>query len=436
MLSAGLPTLKAQEFRPHVGLIVSAFGESAAPTALDLVGATSRFVWGEQLTDKLKMPTSTRLLADAILLDATAPSRFSNELFRCLSLGKAIRRLSDATMPTGVRWSALPIILLVENEAVLSTLLSYGLSDRVTAFPKSRGWSMLYDFIVKTALEFSLALVSQMQSLGWELHYHRGRWLRVKAKLPGLKGGYRRAFESDFYDGASDRWLRAKPGAVKRQLSMAGFDETMTLQDVLYLQSLIIDPHVTETALQRLLEEAPYLLRAARLELVAKPRFVRESTGDVKYPDVIIHPALQNDIGITELKLPRAQLVARRGKLIYQSAGITAGIAQLQDYAEIAVNPSHASQMQAIFEQPIEVSSRSLIIGMSAGVDPDALEKVRSKLDGVELKTWDSVLDDAVERYAGRRGNRPEVPDDSDEWLFLSASIDTANPRARIADRG
>jgi hypothetical protein len=185
---------------------------------------------------------------------------------------------------------------------------------------------------------------------------------------------------------------------------MAGFDETMTLQDILYLQSLIVNPHITEPALQQLVEEAPYLLKAARLELMAKPKFVMESTGDVKYPDVVLYPALEKSIGITELKLPTAKLVARRGKLIYQSAAFTEGVAQVRDYAEIAVDPSHASQMEALFRQPVGVSSRSLIIGMSAGVDPEALDKIRSYIDDVEVRTWDSVLGDAVERYS-RRGD-------------------------------
>jgi hypothetical protein len=174
----------------------------------------------------------------------------------------------------------------------------------------------------------------------------------------------------------------------------------MTLQDVLYLQSLILDPNVTEPALQRLVEEAPYLLRAARHELMAKPRFVAEATGDVKYPDVILDPVVSDEISITEIKLPKARLVARRGKLVYQAADVTEGVAQVRDYAEIAVNPSHVSQMEALFDRPVTVSSRSLIIGMSAGLDPSALEKIRSYIDDVDVRTWDSILGDAVERYS------------------------------------
>ena len=307
-------------------------------------------------------------------------------------------------MPTGVRWSAIPIALLVESDMLLSSISIDGLGDRIVPIAKSRGWASVYNSISKKALDFSLELVEQMRALGWELRYCRGRWVRVRARRPRLKGGFRAAFESELYDGAADQWLHTRSRVAKRQLAMAGFDETMTLQDILYLQSLIVNPHITEPALQQLVEEAPYLLKAARLELMAKPKFVMESTGDVKYPDVVLYPALEKSIGITELKLPTAKLVARRGKLIYQSAAFTEGVAQVRDYAEIAVDPSHASQMEALFRQPVGVSSRSLIIGMSAGVDPEALDKIRSYIDDVEVRTWDSVLGDAVERYS-RRGD-------------------------------
>jgi hypothetical protein len=148
------------------------------------------------------------------------------------------------------------------------------------------------------------------------------------------------------------------------------------------------------------------------LELVAKPRLIRESTGDVKYPDVVVHRASEEAIGITELKLPRAKLVARRGKLIYQTAAVTAGVAQVHEYAEIAVDASHASQMTALFGRPVPVTTKSLVIGMSAGVDPDELNKIRSQINGVDLQTWDSAVADAMALYS-RNGSGEGVPYDA-----------------------
>jgi hypothetical protein len=197
----------------------------------------------------------------------------------------------------------------------------------------------------------------------------------------------------------SDQWLKERSVVAKRRLAVAAFDATMTLQDALYLQHLIVDPNVTEPALQRLIEEAPYLLQAARLELIARPAFINESTGDAKYPDLVHHPALKDSIAITELKLPRATLVARRGKLVYQSAGITEGLAQVREYAEIAVDPSHRSQMQALFGEPVSVSMRTLIIGRAAGINPDHLDRVRSYIDDVDVRTWDELLAQVVSRY-------------------------------------
>jgi hypothetical protein len=409
-LSQTVRALGDARLRPHVSLIVTAFGSSDATSGLNLMGATSTFAWGERIADQIKYGALGRLTADAIVVDSSMNVLDGSALSRCISLANAIRRLSGATMPTGVRWSAIPIVLLVSNEAITSLMPRQGWGNKITVIAKSQGWSTVYDRIVKAALAFSLELVEQMRSLGWELHYVRGRWIRVRAKRPSTKGGYRQSFESELYDGTADQWLRARSDALKRQLSMVGFDETVTLHDVLHLRRLIIDPDVTEPALQRLIEEAPYLLRAARMELIAKPRFVQESTGDEKYPDVVIHPPLEPAIAIAELKLPGARLIARRGKLIYQSAEVTAGVAQVREYAEVAVDPSHSSQMQALFGQPVAVSARSLVIGMSAGIDPDELNKVRSYIDDVDVRTWDSILDEAVTRYSRPAGEtRPDL---------------------------
>lgn len=330
--------------RPHVSLVVSAFDDSDATLALKLLGATTTFIQGEHLIDTLRLGGSSRLTADAIVIDSTTNPLQGEDIGRSIGLGTAVRRLSDATMRTGVRWSALPIIVIVTNAAFEYELRSYGLGDRIVPCAKDLGWPRVYDRIAHEVLEFSLEVVRQMRELGWDLGYHRGRWIRLRAKLPQRRGGHRRDFESEYYDGTADQWLREKSVVAKRRLAMAAFDATMTLQDALYLQSLIVDPGVTEPALQRLIEEAPYLLQSARLELIAKPTFIQESTGNVKSPDLVYHPVFRDSIDITELKLPRATLVAHRGKLVYQSAEITAGAAQVREYAEIAVDTSHRSR--------------------------------------------------------------------------------------------
>lgn len=393
--------------RPHLSLIVTAFGSTSAPSALELLGATTRFVWGESIISSLRLGASSRLVADAIVIDATSKSLnydFDYDggygiLARSLTLAYEIRRLVDSKMPTGVRWSAIPIVVLVENRAVVSSIRMSGASGGVIVCAQDAGWVDIYDRVSEAVLEFSLELVRQMVELGWEIRYVHGRWIRVRVKLPRRRGGFRPDFESELYDGTADEWLRARTVQEKLRFSLIASDENRTLADILHLHRLLIGDGVTEPALQRLIEEAPYLLHASQMELIAHPKFVDESTGDVKFPDVVLYPALGNRIDITELKLPTARLVAKRGKLVFQAADVTEGVAQVRDYAEIAVKTTHRSQMEALFGEPVEVNSRSLVIGMSAGVDPEQWEKVRSYIDDVLIRTWDEVRDDAIRRY-------------------------------------
>lgn len=385
--------------RPHFSLLVTAFGPSDAASTLGIMGARAVHVPADSLVSTIRVGASSRLIVDAIVIDA-ASQPLRDDVSRSIGLAQTIRQISDAKMRTGVRWSAIPIIVLVANVALASMLRSRNETRGIIVVSRELGWTKIYDEIGAAVLEFSLELVRQMRSLGWDLRYYRGRWIRVRANLPKRRRGYRPEFETEYYDGSSDHWLKATSSISRRQLAVAAFDSTMTLQDVLYLQKLLVTPDVREPALQRLIEEAPYLLRSARDEMIARPRFVDGSTGAVKYPDVIHHGLMEAAVEITELKLPRAALVARRGKLVYQSAEITAGVAQVREYAEIAVDPSHRSQMEAIFGEPVSVNARTLIIGMAAGVDPDELKKVRSYIDDVDIRTWDEVLDEAISRFS------------------------------------
>ena len=385
--------------RPHVNLVATAFAQSPIASTLDLLGATTTFISGEALLSSLRIGSSSRLSADAIVIDSTTMP-LEGTVLRCAALCGAVRQLTSATMRTGVRWSAIPMIMVVENEGLASLVTSDFNALRVVPCSRSMGWSSIYDVIVDEVLDFALNLVDDMRQLGWDLVYYRGRWLRQRLRRPRRRGGYRPDFETDRYDGTADQWLTAETLRDRKPLSVAAFDRTITLQDLLHLRKLLLNPFVTEPALQKLIEDAPYLLRSARLELKSHPRFHRLSEGDYIEPDIVLHPALRNTIDIVELKLPQASLVVRRGKLIYQSAEVTAGIAQVREQEEVAVDPSHRSEMEAIFGEPVSVSSRTLIIGMAAGLDPDKLNRIRSHLGDFGLRAWDEILEEAVRRYS------------------------------------
>jgi hypothetical protein len=340
-----------------------------------------------------------RLAVDAIVLDATAGNALrGGAVAQCIAVAEDVRKVST-TMPTGVRWGAVPIAVIVSNEAVASTVRYFGLPERLVICRKDAGWQTVYHQIASEVLSFVLDLVQQMRTLGWDIAYYRGRWVRVQITLPRRRRGFFPDLESELYDGTRDLWFKTEDRVVRRQLKLVGSGATRTVEDILELQRLIVGGSATEPALQQLIESAPYLLRASQMELHGRRAIVDARTGDRKIPDVVTHPFFTNAIDITELKLPTATLAVKRGKLVYQSAGITEGIAQVRDYAEVAIDTSNRSQIEAIFGEPVAINSQSLVIGISAGVDPDDLAKIRSQIPDVDVQGWDEILDDAIVRY-------------------------------------
>jgi hypothetical protein len=117
-------------------------------------------------------------------------------------------------------------------------------------------------------------------------------------------------------------------------------------------------------------------------------------------PDLIRLPWATDSIDIVELKLPQASLVAHRGNLVFQSGAVTSGVAQVRRYAEITVDPSYRSEIEALFGTPVNVSSRTLVLGMAHGIDPDKLSRIRSYIDDVDVIAWDEFFARAYSRYA------------------------------------
>jgi hypothetical protein len=302
-------------------------------------------------------------------------------------------------MRTGIRWSEIPIVVLAQNEAIEHVISRDTTLPRIVACAISRGWPEVYERIVDVILDFSQELVRQMRELGWELIYRRGRWIRVRPPRMRRKDGWLQEIESQFYDGSADRWIQARSVIERRQLEVAAYDRTSTLEDLAAFAKLIRNPDVKEPALQKLIEQAPYLLRSSHAELIAHADFGTAPKVDSWYPDVIHHPLFSNRIDITELKVPQMSLVAKRGKLFYQGHDVTVGITQVQVYGEIAVKATHQSQMEAIFGEPVTVNSRTLVIGMAAGIDPEELARVRSRIDNVNIKAYDEVLGEALDRF-------------------------------------
>ena len=386
--------------RPHITVLVSAFHGSEATTSLRLLGATTTFLPAMSVVDTLRLGTSSRLVADVIVIDSTTGLGGPQ---RNVALIKDIRGLSDAKMLTGVRWNAIPIMLIVGDEATEGMVTADLHMTRFVALASGRGWPRIYDVLADQAVNFSLALVDQMRSLGWTLVYQRGRWIRIRPPKMQRRHGSTPETETEYYDMSADQWFR-ETGKRKERFKSVGFDQSITVEDLDRLELLIYNPNVREAALQNLIEEAPYLLEAARLELIAHPQFPHPQSG-VLFPDLIRHRLWEPKIDIVELKMPQATLVARRGRLIYQSAEITAGLEQVRQYADVAIDPVHLSSIEAIFGEPVSVSSTTLVIGMSTGVDPDALDKIRSRIPDTQVRTWDSILSGARKRFEGGSTN-------------------------------
>jgi hypothetical protein len=129
--------------RPHVSVIVTAFYDSTIPNILRLYGATISFIHSETLIDTLRQSTSSSLTADAIVIDGT--TLVAQSFIRAAALSRAIRGLVDSKMRTGVRWSAIPIILVVKDDATMSAVSFDFTRYGVTSCALSAEWSYVYD---------------------------------------------------------------------------------------------------------------------------------------------------------------------------------------------------------------------------------------------------------------------------------------------------
>jgi len=394
--------------RPHLSLVVTGTPRSLSATSLDSLGATSRFIVDEKLTDILGLNSgNSRLRADAIVIDGASKNVWQDQfpIARFVYIARSIKKLSDSiTMPNGVRWNAIPIILLVDNYEMEEQIASdYTLRSVLSAWSISRGFHYIYDAIARSVERFAEELIDQMGRVGWRFVNENGRIRRVHFQIPRRKRGFAPELDTKFYSHSADQIFTA-PKHRQFALSVLTASKEYTNKSLELYESYIKERGTREAKFQELLEQNPNFVGATHLEMFPHPSILRN--GKRRIPDLVIHPFSIGDDGldahVVELKTAEMELLRGKGDRKYISGKINAYVAQIQEYERLINDETYLAQILHIFGSKIRAKRLSLIGGVSRTIDRDILERERAQLKngyGVDIISYDEHLDRQVRRY-------------------------------------
>jgi hypothetical protein len=359
-------------------------------------------------------------IADAIVVDATSDDLAwsPDEAIRAANLALRVRQLEGSVaMFTGARWNRIPIAVLVPDERTAEMLRHDPKMRFVIAcvtqpranwyYPYVDPWPEIYDQIDEAAYLSALERMDEMEALGHRFkEVERGRWIRFIAPEERARRGRLRELESDSYDGGSDRLLlRARR---RRANSWDGTDvvlleRTAVERDLYRLENLVNNAYA-ERDMQRFFEERPYMLGAGAHDTKGHPTF-RPEGSPAWYPDFIqrsfngsIRP---KPATIIELKTPRTRILTKTGLDWHWARPVLAGIQQTRRYAEFAQDGRYAPQLTAILGEVPARTKKVLIAGRVSRYERDHLERVRRYCQDVDVRGYDEVYDETVERHAG-----------------------------------
>ena len=306
-------------------------------------------------------------------------------------------------MPNGIRWSMLPIVIIVENDDMRRRAYGDPALRTVTIASAYPGWDNVYKTVAAAVRDFGMRLIDEYRSAGWKIEDEHGRYIRVKAPRSKRSDGKLEHIETELYDGSRDQWYQARTLRERLPLSLVFTDETAVEHDVDELRRKIGEVH-PERVYQRFVDHRTYLLGAAPYELLPQAPLWNPESGEARYADYSLarlqFSALDSPSRLVDLKVPQARLLVPARK--YQKFGgeIATGIAQLRGYKRDLEDPRSAEYLQRLFANGGPLGPGLLIAGTRTNVDLTALEYEREFYrDQVEVQTYDELLELAEHRY-------------------------------------
>jgi len=393
--------------RTNFSVLVTGEQWSYSVTALRSLGLTTAFVPYDRLIGTLRRGASYDFAADAILVDGASgnPLR-SDGTSAAWNVVNAISALSDMyVMPSGVRWNAVPILLIGEHacpEWPLWQKPGKSAIDYMTPYDTielGRGrsfWLRVYEHLEELHLAFWPVLADSMQSLGMIFRELHGRLHRAGVR-PGIR---REDLESALYAGSCDRFFDARSEAMRRILSTLGGAPDATAQVLHELDRIAFDPRAREAAPELLTHLHPYLFDIAQHEAIAQRSLTLRDHSTVRF-DMLRRETLVMGRPCAEIiEFKRGGHRQLNGRGLSQSEYI--GAEQVTDYHDLLCE--HDDLARRRLGSSFLDARKRVVGGYVGNADRTRLERARSRFRGIEIEGWDEV--------AVRNRARFGIPDD------------------------
>jgi hypothetical protein len=379
--------------------------DNQASLFLDALGARA-FPYPDKLVTQLVM-TPSRLVVDAIVIDATTVAYLSGTIFglgesplqAAEMLVKDLRQLSPGhRMRNGVSWNDIPVFVLVDDTHYESFALhcrQYAPSVQPCRVPFRHpiwdegsvpyGWDKIYDVIERRVKEWTFTLVERMQSQGWSLSEQTGSGQKYQSKKNDYDMIRLAPVVKSLVSGDSNGMVQA--------IKIMGWSTETVLRVLEYAHDASdIGKHVREYLFQRLFMENPYLLGAASFELVPHPHLV-PTAADHRFPkeqipDYVLHPfSIGNDADLRAIEIKRPDM---RSGLLKDAAE------QVGRTTDFINDPRYTDEVARVFGQAPRARRPLVIAGHSARRD---FERFRASQDLADIQAYDEVFEQQERRY-------------------------------------
>jgi len=391
-------------------------------------GVIARQVDFTLLTTTLRM--GSPIIAEVVIIDGTRATLVDDPLSLAARLAYDIRGLPNhVTMPNGIRWSKIPIVIFLENDDMVKRAYGDPALRTVRLAARSPGWDNVYRAAAAEVRDFGERLVDEYVAAGWNVEYNKGRYLRVG--IPKARNGKVEPIETDLYDGTRDRRYQARTRRELLPVSLIFTDETAVEHDLEELRRKMPEQH-PEGVYQRYMDGRTYLLGAAPYELLPHPEQQDPGTGEKRYADYGLNSLRLSDFSapsrLVDLKTPQAKLLVGARKYKKFGSDITTGLAQLAGYRRDLLDPRSKELLARIFPNGMPLGANLLVAGTKADVDRASLEYERERYRReADLRTYDEVLEMAEQRYladhsdpedpySAERLGLPPIEEDDDEY--------------------
>ena len=353
-----------------------------------VVGVRSVRVSYDRALELIHGAASAELLFDAVVFRLEDLGSLGDQAVGLDDGVEFVRRIralpSNVAMFDGKKWCSIPVIILASS---YRSDVTVDLAEDAQDLDQEKEVVSPYDGnhygadVIKARIEdYRQSVLSDLDNLGFIVHYDRGRYIVG----PALKS--REELESRYYFGPADK----RDGLLTVHRDNFGIQH-----EVEKFEALINRPDVNEHELQQFFEEHPHFLSQDHTPLphVRLPK----GDGTVLIPDFILKPivAQQRDSRweVLDLKLPQVKLLAGKGARARLSSKVADAIRQLRDYKEHFEDPKRAHEVTAVLGHALKRPKLGVLIGRLGNVDTEALEREQQYLPNVRIVTYDEILE-------------------------------------------